>query len=312
MITFLYKLGNECKDITGGFISCPYALAGTSVNVIKNSDNMQLSPNGISKYTTLSHNNAIDLTEYKRIYFDIEVPSTLGGNQWVRLGLSTTNNSNDYGVGEVSVKNQIGRKLYYIDLDNKSGLAFVKAHINSGANAISPFTSMKIYNIWLEKTIEKIPISSNLAKSVEYVENIKNEVYSLRIKLINNLINKGVECSVSDKLTELISKVDGITLESLGGKKWAKGKFESSNITVNLEFTPNIVICFYMQDSWYHGVSLTIRTSDYYNSDFGYRAYRANSYSPLLTSSFIEIEEKSFSTSENGAFNTNYNWIAIE
>ena len=252
MSTFLYKIGDECIDITGGFISSPYALAGTSVAVIKNSDNMQLNPNGVSKYTTLSHNNAIDLTEYKRIYFDIEVTSTLGTNQWVRLGLSTTNNSNDYGVGEVSVKNQIGRKLYYIDLDNKSGLAFVKAHINSGAGAISPFISMKIHNIWLEKTIEKLPISSSLVDTVEHVKNVNDEIYFLKAKLENNLIEKGIECSDTNKMSSLIDKITNIEL----GIKWASGNlgtyFNSNNnrvwssvtVEMNLSFIPSTIFIF--------------------------------------------------------------------
>lgn len=238
MSTFLYKTGDECIDITGGFISSPYTLTGTSVEVIKNSDNMQLNPNGSGRHTTLSHNTAIDLTEYKSIYFDIEVVSALGGNQWTRLGLSTNNNQNDYGVGEVTIENTVGRKIYYIDLTDKTGLAFVKAHINCGTGAVSPFMNIKIYNIWLEENLEKLPVSTDLSNAIQYNENINSKISTLKIKLENNLIQKGVQCSKTDKMSSLIDKVNNISLESLGGKKWASGVSIVSSRT-NLFYTLN-------------------------------------------------------------------------
>ena len=249
MSPFLYKTGDECIDITGGFISCPYTLTGTSVEVIKNSDNMQLNPNGSGRHTTLSHNTAIDLAKYKSIYFDIEVVSTLGANQWARLGLSTNNNQNDYGVGEVTIENTVGRKLYYIDLTDKTGLAFVKAHINSGTGAVSPFMNIKIYNIWLEENLEKLPTSSSLVNTVEYVKNVNDEIYYLKNKLENNLIGKGVECSDNCTMSSLINKINDIAI----GKKWASGliveetltadanRTITKSITTNLSFTPSLV-----------------------------------------------------------------------
>ena len=280
MSTFLYKTGNECTDITGGFISSPYALAGTSVTVIKNSDNMQLNPNGKGRYTTLSHNTAIDLTEYKSIYFDIEVVSTLGANQWPRLGLSTNNNQNDYGVGEVTIENTIGRKLYHIDLTDKTGLAFVKAHINSGSGAVAPFLNIKIYNIWLEKNLEKLPISTDLSNTIQYSENINSEISALKIKLKNNLVGKGIECNSSNTISALIDKISDISVESLGGRKWASGNVNYSSsagtalgsITIahNADFTPSLafvvaekfwtgngIICYYvgMSNLWGMGSS---------------------------------------------------------
>ena len=133
-----------------------------------------------------------NLTKYKSIYFDIEVVSALGTNQWPRLGLSTNNNQNDYGVGEVTIENTVGRKLYYIDLTDKTELAFVKAHINSGSGAVSPFMNIKIYNIWLEENLEKLPTSTDLSNAIQYNENINSEISTLKIKLENNLIQKRV------------------------------------------------------------------------------------------------------------------------
>lgn len=264
MNTFLYKTGNECIDITGGFISCPYTLTGTSVEVIKNSDNIQLNPNGAGRHTSLSHNTAINLTEYKSIYFDIEVVSNSGANQWTRLGLSTNNNQNDYGIGEVTIENTVGRKIYYIDLTDKTGLAFVKAHINCGTGAVSPFMNIKIYNIWLEENLEKLPVLTDLSSAIQYSENINSKISTLKIKLENSLIQKGVSCSNTDKFSSLIDKVNNISLEGLGGKKWATGTVTSSSTTIqyisskggtannkhysatinNLSFIPSVVIVY--------------------------------------------------------------------
>lgn len=243
MSTFLYKTGDECIDITGGFISSPYTLAGTPVSVIKNSDNMQLNPNGMGRHTTLSHNTAIDLAKYKSIYFDIEVVSTLGGNQWPRLGLSTNNNQNDYGVGEVTIENTVGRKLYYIDLTDKTGLAFVKAHINCGTGAVSPFMNIKIYNIWLEENLEKLPTSSSLVDTVEHVKNVNNEIYYLKTKLENNLIEKGVECSRVDKMSSLIDKISSITSKVAYGVQPGPTSGSFTLQISNLSFKPNLVMC---------------------------------------------------------------------
>lgn len=273
MSTFLYKTGDECIDITGGFISCPYTLAGTSVEVIKNSDNIQLNPNGTGKHTSLSHNTAINLTKYKSIYFDIEVVSILGANQWPRLGLSTNNNQNDYEVGEVTIENTIGRKLYHIDLTDKTDLAFVKAHINSGTGAVSPFMNIKIYNIWLEENLEKLPVSTDLSSAIQYSENINSKISTLKIKLENNLIQKGVSCSNTDKFSSLINKVNDISLESLGGRKWASGSLtvdmimsnngtvQSKKISCTLDFIPRFVFI--------GGAYVSFREYDYTMAEHG-------------------------------------------
>lgn len=337
MSTFLYKTGDECIDITGGFISSPYTLAGTSVTVIKNSDNMQLNPNGTGRHTTLSHNTAINLTKYKSIYFDIEVVSTLGGNQWPRLGLSVNNNQNDYGVGEVTIENTIGRKLYHIDLTDKTDLAFVKAHINCGTGAVSPFMNIKIYNIWLEENLEKLPVSTDLSSAIQCNENINSKISNLKIKLENNLIQKGVQCSKTDKMSSLIDKVNNISLESLGGKKWATGTVNNSNfnqslslsllssgtVSVNkatltgLGFKPSIVIMVnanltqnqddghkHFSISYSYGNGGTIFGVSSTSSSFQGRLYRS-SYSKLSFDSFELIK---YSMTMNGECN----WYAFE
>lgn len=315
MSTFLYKTGDECIDITGSFISCPYTLAGTSVEVIKNSDNIQLNPNGTGKHTTLSHNTAINLTKYKSIYFDIEVVSTLGANQWPRLGLSTNNNQNDYGVGEVTIENIIGRKLYHIDLTDKTDLAFVKAHINCGTGAVSPFMNIKIYNIWLEENLEKLPTSTDLSSAIQYNENINSEISTLKIKLKNNLIQKGVSCSNTDKFSSLINKVNDISLESLGGRKWASGILnytkdtDVASITIahNSDFTPTLAFVIF-ELYWtsevtcaYVGVS-NLGTMSTYN---GYTT--ATTLNLILNDSTI-----TFSYNKTGSMKGNLYWYVFE
>lgn len=315
MSTFLYKTGDECIDITGGFISSPYTLAGTSVTVIKNSDNMQLNPNGTGRHTTLSHNTAINLTKYKSIYFDIEVVSTLGGNQWPRLGLSVNNNQNDYGVGEVTIENTIGRKLYHIDLTDKTDLAFVKAHINCGAGAVSPFMNIKIYNIWLEENLEKLPVSTDLSSAIQYNENINSEISTLKIKLENNLIQKGVQCSKTDKMSSLIDKVNEISLESLGGRKWASGILNyardtgvaSITIAHNSDFTPTLA--FVIFESYWTGEV----NCDYVGvSNLGTMSTDNNYTTPTTLDLILNDSTITFSRNKSGSMNGNLYWYVFE
>ena len=90
---------------------------------------------------------------------------------------------------------------------------------------------------------------STLKELVNETTNIKNELKTCHTNLKSNLIEKGVECSDTDKLLSLVDKVGEIKL----GKKWASGEhivnfpgtFVSS-IEIDLSslsFTPSVVVC---------------------------------------------------------------------
>lgn len=90
---------------------------------------------------------------------------------------------------------------------------------------------------------------STLKQLVDETTNIKNELITCHANLKNNLIEKGVECSDTDKLLSLVGKVGEIEL----GKKWASGEhivnFPSTFVysveidLSNLSFIPSAVVC---------------------------------------------------------------------
>lgn len=90
---------------------------------------------------------------------------------------------------------------------------------------------------------------STLKQLVDETTNIKNELRTCHTNLKNNLIDKGVECSDTDKLLSLANKVGEIEL----GKKWASGEhivnFPSTFVysveidLSNLSFIPSVVVC---------------------------------------------------------------------
>ena len=90
---------------------------------------------------------------------------------------------------------------------------------------------------------------STLKQLVDETTNIKNELKTCHTNLKNNLIDKGVECSDTDKLLSLANKVGEIKL----GKKWASGEhivnFPGTYVSSveidlsSLSFTPSVVVC---------------------------------------------------------------------
>lgn len=81
---------------------------------------------------------------------------------------------------------------------------------------------------------------STLKQLVDETTNIKNELKTCHANLKTNLIDKGVECSNTDKLLSLANKVGEIEL----GKKWASGisVVSSSKISVRgLNFKPRFI-----------------------------------------------------------------------
>lgn len=86
---------------------------------------------------------------------------------------------------------------------------------------------------------------ATLKNLVDETTNIKNELKTCHANLKNNLIEKSIECSSTDKLLSLVNKVGEIEL----GKKWATGKAQTSTTEVEgaiivsgLSFRPSIVI----------------------------------------------------------------------
>ena len=95
---------------------------------------------------------------------------------------------------------------------------------------------------------------ATLKSLVDETSNIKNELKTCHTNLKNNLVNKGVNVSNSDKFSSLINKVKDISI----GKKWASGSnvvgsnykyitgynYISTITASNLGFKPSLIYIY--------------------------------------------------------------------
>lgn len=101
---------------------------------------------------------------------------------------------------------------------------------------------------------------STLKQLVGETTNIKNELITCHANLKTNLIDKGVECSNTDKLLSLANKVGEIEL----GKKWASGisVVSSSKISVRgLNFKPRFIYGYQTGVNYYDKRSIVYCSS---------------------------------------------------
>lgn len=141
---YLYKEGDECTDITGGW-------AGDGA---KNANNLY--PYWNSYCYTLYTIDKIDFTEYKTLYIDIDVTSIYQdsrgkfGLNLVLAGAKFTNSNKSswWSSGVIINKhmNEIGHTVYSVDLSNINGQYYVNL-FSQDVNSCRG----KFYNIWLEK-----------------------------------------------------------------------------------------------------------------------------------------------------------------
>ncbi len=140
---FIYKLGNEYTNITGGWLSSGYTASGGGYSIMtqtKNSNNMYIY-GASGKVGLLGIQKAIDLTKYSKLYIyikDYTISSGYGAYLNIKNEKTWVNGENgllhltSFGVMEADISNYNG--LYYI---------FVYAHNNANRTAT-------IEKIWLE------------------------------------------------------------------------------------------------------------------------------------------------------------------
>ena len=66
---------------------------------------------------------------------------------------------------------------------------------------------------------------ATLKNLVNETTNIKNDIVTCHSSIIEKLNNKGIDAKQDEKLLSLINKIGNITLESLGGMKYATGTY---------------------------------------------------------------------------------------
>lgn len=115
-----------------------------------------------------------------------------------------------------TLDNQVSGTEYVLDLTSQwDNIKYGKHKIeiiaidSNGLSSTVEITFNKIKEI-----TKPIPSTSNLKEFVDHVGNVDKDIDYLRYKLYDNLIEKGVECSDTDKMSSLIDKILG--LEVLG------------------------------------------------------------------------------------------------
>lgn len=118
------------------------------------------------------------------------------------------------GVVIRTLENQLDGAKYTLDLSSQwDSISYGKHTIEIIATDSNGLSSSVILTFSkVKETVATIPIVSNLKQVIEHSKEIKKEIEYQSLKLKNNLIKKGVECSDSDKMSSLVDKIDGIVV----------------------------------------------------------------------------------------------------
>ena len=165
---------------------------------------------------------------------------------------------------------------------------------------------------------------ATLKQLVDETTNIKNELKTCHTNLKNNLIDKGVECSDSDKLLSLANKVGEIEL----GKKWASGqvslvsdnanKFYFIQENIKFDFNPSIFIAYLANRTYSNVNPFSLLVKDVYaftstSSDMLKVFTNSNMYDNgvYLNNTGFKVIVYNYTNLTN-ASQYKFNWIAIE
>ncbi|WP_294156893.1 hypothetical protein [uncultured Clostridium sp.] len=112
-----------------------------------------------------------------------------------------------------TLDNQVSGTEYVLDLtsqwDNikygKHKIEIIAIDNSNGIQSTITITFDKIKEI-----TKPIPTTSSLKEFVDHIENIDRDINYLNIKLANNLKEKEIECNDSERITDLIDKIENI------------------------------------------------------------------------------------------------------
>lgn len=207
--THLYKNGDECTSITGGFKDWDYGSGGnySRVNIVKNSDHILMKPNASNKRCTFITNNKINLTKYKNLVFELELVNEKDSNEWGGFGIIVDNTKYEY-----KTTNNTFSPRVVINISSETGEFYIGNHIICGGYAESPFIEYKIKEIYLEEEVQGID-SDVLSEILDFGEEVLAYAGDLKVKLYNLLKDKKVEVTENDNVTTLIDAVAKIQKE---------------------------------------------------------------------------------------------------
>lgn len=150
---YLYKEGNECIYITGGWMQY-YPDSSSPGGVFAKCDTyIECGDGGTGfAYSGQRSTSPIDVTDYSKLYIDASSRDRNGSEVCIRSYICRQNNfdirGDDSTVGFVESKAE-GRQALEIDLTNITGLVYVHCNPWSGSYS-SGKCIMQTYNIWLE------------------------------------------------------------------------------------------------------------------------------------------------------------------
>lgn len=142
---WLYREGDECEEVTGGWV-LSYGDAGQqSTTLTKNADSMYISYTsgaGAGKSGGCGTKNLIDLTEYSKCYAEV---SGIGGTADYNFNLAASNTNTGDGTGYAteSVKATPADGIMELDITSVSQAAIIR--FTCQANKYGT-----IHNVWLE------------------------------------------------------------------------------------------------------------------------------------------------------------------
>ncbi len=154
---------------------------------------------------------------------------------------------------------------------------------------------------------------------VDETSNIKNELVRCHTDLKNNLIDKGVEVTDSDKMSNLIGKIGTIEL----GRKLARGSTSHSRQVVGLSFRPSLVV-FSIQgitnSKFLVGVCSNVSNFAVEYSIDSYNPSDYNSITGMPRKNLVTITDDGFiidvspliTSQPVESFISSFNWVAYE
>ena len=138
-LLYLYKDGDECIDVTGGW----HINSAVYGSVTKNSNNMYMKGLTSGGRLTLYTTNSIDCKEYKYLYFEIEGKTI---NYPSRFGIKSDKSQDIYlSFYEMVAGQTYNKQIVKIDISNIISAPFIFCNVDADGSYCY------IYKIWLEK-----------------------------------------------------------------------------------------------------------------------------------------------------------------
>lgn len=148
--TYLYNLGDECINLTNGWVSETNGIGGTTyIPITKNVNNMEANISSAKASNPIT-NNKIDLTNVHNIFIDCELISETGtGGKLFFLEVKDLKNQDltPY-VKQYAINTElVARSIYALNVSDLVGSYYIRV-VNYAGTGYAINT--KIHKIWLE------------------------------------------------------------------------------------------------------------------------------------------------------------------